>query len=243
MGEQHQQQLAELHEALTIAVTDIVRRWWTDNTARYPERMPLDSQEEELLQWIETQVESGNLADYSQCRGSWRPDFLVGSRDNAAIGQTEENFRITEINARFSFNGALLEAHGQQALDSMGMDKCGLKSATNAELRICDYCQMRMPKVGYKLCAIVKETSNETSADVSAIISTSTREVLQEVHQIGLELRQQEFRAIDPEILRQTSSTSWLRRGVLSTEQAKVLDRGIADTILPGSPEIRELLH
>lgn len=47
--EHHQRQLAELHEALVLAVTDIVERWWSDTKAQFPERMPLEPQEEELL--------------------------------------------------------------------------------------------------------------------------------------------------------------------------------------------------
>lgn len=47
---EHQQQLEELHGALTTAITDIVERWWTDDEARFPERMPLEKQEAELLQ-------------------------------------------------------------------------------------------------------------------------------------------------------------------------------------------------
>lgn len=50
VSNQHQEQLAELHEALRIAVTDIVQRWWTDREARFPERMPLENEEEDLLQ-------------------------------------------------------------------------------------------------------------------------------------------------------------------------------------------------
>lgn len=45
----HQKQMEELHEALTIAIIDIVQRWWTDDDARLPERMPLEAEEEELL--------------------------------------------------------------------------------------------------------------------------------------------------------------------------------------------------
>ena len=47
---EHQKQLEELHEALTTAITDIVERWWTDDEARFPARMPLEKQEVELLQ-------------------------------------------------------------------------------------------------------------------------------------------------------------------------------------------------
>ncbi|KAF5626176.1 multidrug transporter [Fusarium sp. NRRL 52700] len=110
VGRHHQQQMKDLHEALTAAITDVVQRWWSDGDARFPERMPLEAKEEELLQWIEGQVIIGNLPHFSQCRGSWRPDFLV--EDN---GEREENYCITEINARFCFNGFMHEAYGQAA--------------------------------------------------------------------------------------------------------------------------------
>lgn len=46
---QHEQQISDLHEALVLAIIDIVQRWWQDPIARFPERMPLDPKEEELL--------------------------------------------------------------------------------------------------------------------------------------------------------------------------------------------------
>lgn len=49
VSEHHQQQMQDLHKALTIAIIDIVTRWWSDDEARFPERMPLDAEEEELL--------------------------------------------------------------------------------------------------------------------------------------------------------------------------------------------------
>lgn len=45
----HQRILSELHDALSIALTDIVHRWWTDQSAEFPRRLPLDSREAELL--------------------------------------------------------------------------------------------------------------------------------------------------------------------------------------------------
>lgn len=83
--------------------------------------------------WLELQVSLGNLADYSQCQGSWRPDFMV---EQIEIGQGEdplENFRVTEINARFPFNGFMHEAYGQMALDSIDLEHCGLMSATDGQ--------------------------------------------------------------------------------------------------------------
>jgi hypothetical protein len=46
---EHQVHLAELHGALTTAITDIVDRWWTDEAACFPQRMPLEKKEEDLL--------------------------------------------------------------------------------------------------------------------------------------------------------------------------------------------------
>lgn len=72
------------------------------------------------------------LPDFAACRGSWRPDFLVNEVTNAD-GTTVENFVITEINARFSFNGFMHAAYGQLALDDMGLERHGLASATDAK--------------------------------------------------------------------------------------------------------------
>lgn len=45
----HQTQLAQLSDALVLAITDIVERWWSDPESRFPERMPLGEREEALL--------------------------------------------------------------------------------------------------------------------------------------------------------------------------------------------------
>ncbi|KAK8140713.1 hypothetical protein G3M48_002455, partial [Beauveria asiatica] len=46
---QHCDQLLQLHGALTAAINDIVPRWWRDAEARFPQRMPLAAEEEDLL--------------------------------------------------------------------------------------------------------------------------------------------------------------------------------------------------
>lgn len=38
-----------LHTLLCSAITNIVERWWTDEEARFPQRMPLESYEEDIL--------------------------------------------------------------------------------------------------------------------------------------------------------------------------------------------------
>lgn len=48
--EYHEKLLQNLHDALTSAITDIVQRWWIDSDAQFPQRMPLEKDEEALLQ-------------------------------------------------------------------------------------------------------------------------------------------------------------------------------------------------
>lgn len=54
--------------------------------------------------------------------------MVEDSEDGAIV----ENFRITEINARFSFNGFMHQAYGQQALDDVGVG-ANLANATDSE--------------------------------------------------------------------------------------------------------------
>jgi hypothetical protein len=63
-------------------------------------------------------------------QGSWRPDFLLESSDDP---EGIENYRICEINARFCMHGFLFTAFGQQALVNMGIEKYGLKGATDTQ--------------------------------------------------------------------------------------------------------------
>jgi hypothetical protein len=70
--------------------------------------------------------------------GSWRPDFLVENHQRTQNGAlVEENFVITEINARFAFNGFMHEAYGQQAtgevLQVAGAGYLNLVNATEPE--------------------------------------------------------------------------------------------------------------
>ncbi|KFG79746.1 hypothetical protein MANI_008773 [Metarhizium anisopliae] len=318
VNQRHQGHLERLHEALTSAITDIVQRWWSDTEANFPQRMPLAKDEEELLRWLDDQVSRGKAMPFSSCRGSWRPDFLIKDsppvfREAAANGEPGEGevFCITEINARFSFNGFMHEALGQEALDDMGLHQLGLASATNSAQLLDGLMQLFQPelplhllrgeelgmdihmfvnvmrrrrpgltmrpitpadlrlvpdpegKTGFKLCCVVGK------ADQSAASSTTEAgELVEEIHQLGLELHQRELAGLEPEMLRQISLRCFndmrtvllvhdkrmlgvvkqeldrlVSRGVLSPAQARVLDAGIADTMIPGSREMNELLR
>ncbi|PYI04462.1 Clavaminate synthase-like protein [Aspergillus sclerotiicarbonarius CBS 121057] len=307
---QHQKQLQQLHQALTAAIVDIVTRWWTDTDARFPERMPLRSEEEDLLKWVDLHrlPDSGS---YANCSGSWRPDFLV--ENSGPESDSIESFRITEINARFSFNGFMYVAYGQEALGNLhdglglvpatdpvkifgallglfqfdrplyllkgeepGMDihmfidfakrylKMTPRLITPAELRLLPDSQATG---GYKLCCLVADQGEASLGHSPFFITSGQGDKLEEIFQIGLELHQHELFALDPDVLRQISLRCFndmrtillvhdkrmlgivkqeiptlVARKVLRPEDCDVLERGIADTIIPGAPELDDLI-
>ncbi|KAM3073022.1 hypothetical protein ACMFMG_008740 [Clarireedia jacksonii] len=130
-----------------------------------------------------------------------------------------------------------------------------------AELRLLP----RADNNGYRLCCVVEQNGNFSHAP--SVWQTSQGELVEEIYQVGLELHQSELLALEPEMLRQISLRcfndfrsillthdkrmlgivkqelkSLVSRRVITRTQAKILDQGIADTILPGSKELRQLI-
>lgn len=123
-------------------------------------------------------------------------------------------------------------------------------------------------KSGYKLYAVVNEPERgNTTPNVSSFSFTSNGEQVEEIYQVGLELHQRELLAMSPEMLREISMRCFndMRTillvhdkrmlgiikqelakqaflGIITKRQALILDRSIADTYLPGSNELRQLL-
>ncbi|PON25375.1 hypothetical protein TGAM01_v205669 [Trichoderma gamsii] len=310
----HEVMLRELNTALTLSLTDIVNRWWSDKAAKFPQRMPLEPIEEGLLKHVGRQSAIGALPPYTERKGSWRPDFLVEDI-HCADGTIQENFRITEINARFSFNAYMHAVFGHTALEDTGMARYGLVPATTptkvidglfnlfrrdrplhllkgkepgvdfymfveavrrrtgSSPRVIAPSDLRLVvnekrKTGYMLCAISKAPAcHATSAAASPLFFTEDGEFVEEIFQVGLELHQHELVGLPLNMLQELCTVCFndlrtiflvhdkrmlgivkqelqdqVARGVLSQQQAVILDRGIADTYLPGSPEIQEIL-
>ncbi|KAM0670347.1 hypothetical protein ACQRIU_000742 [Beauveria bassiana] len=302
---QHCDQLLQLHGALTAAINDIVPRWWRDTEARFPQRMPLAAEEEDLLKWLDEQQDLGHVREYSTCQGSWRPDFLI-EEVRAADGTCAESFRVSEINARFCFNGFMHIAYGSAALADMGTERSGLVAATDGEQfldgllglfqhdkplhllkgeergmdiqmfvyavqqrlgtapRLITPADLRLAPDAHgrtTLCCLASPDAAGT------LLRSAAGEPVEEIHQVGLELRQHEFLQLDRDVWRHLSLRCFndmrtvllvhdkrmlgivlqeldnlVARGVLTPAQAAALDRGIAHTILPGSPELQTLI-
>ncbi|KAI0107994.1 hypothetical protein F4776DRAFT_417784 [Hypoxylon sp. NC0597] len=119
---------------------------------------------------------------------------------------------------------------------------------------------------GYRLCCLVE--ANRDASPAGPALTTSEGEVVEEIHQVGLELHQRELLALQPEMLRQISLRcfndmrtillvhdkrmlgivkeeipSLVARGVLTEAQGHALDEGIAGTILPNSQMLGLLIE
>ncbi|KAJ5608759.1 hypothetical protein N7528_009326 [Penicillium herquei] len=298
--ERHHEELSELHCALNLAIENIIERWWSDEKAQFPQRMPLEPGEEDLLRWIDSNPSL--FRPWNERQGSWRPDFLV-EFDEAGL----EAFRICEINARFCFNGFMHGGFGQTSLSEFDLESRGLVHCVDGEsiprglLNLFDnklplhlikgdehgidifmFIEFIKKRLGIKPRLITPETlriipdlssSSEFKlcclAQVGATdtMTTDTGEIVEEIHQVGLELHQREINALDPEIRRQISVRCFndmrtillahdkrmlgLVREELETlvyektitlEQAERLRRGITPTILPGSAGLDQFI-
>lgn len=121
---------------------------------------------------------------------------------------------------------------------------------------------------GYRLCCVVKDRPEDLATMDSPTFVTAKGEVVEEVHQVGLELHQREIAALNADILRHISLRCFndmrtvllvhdkrmlgvlkqeiprlLSRSVLTPAQASALEDGIVETILPGSQELNKLLR
>jgi hypothetical protein len=126
-----------------------------------------------------------------------------------------------------------------------------------------------------KMLRIIPDTSSNTGfklyclvqADSAGTITTESGEIVEEVHQIGLELHQREINALDPEMKRQIRIRCFndmrtillahdkrmlglireelkvlVSRNVVTSRQAERLRQGITHTILPGSKNLEEFI-
>lgn len=67
------------------------------------------------------------MREWSKCHGAWRPDFLI------ECDEGQEKFKITEINARFSFNGLMHLLYGQGVVNESIPKGSGLLGAVDVE--------------------------------------------------------------------------------------------------------------
>lgn len=128
----------EVHELLEKGLIDIVQRWFSDEKAAFPTRMPLEKHEEDVLRWIDGPA-SKFIARFGERYGMWRTDYLI-ERDQ----EGKEVPRICEINARIPFNGFFLVGVHEAATKEVGAGMKGFECANEFEVSL--------QKVGLERC-------------------------------------------------------------------------------------------
>lgn len=126
------EQLETLHLLLSRALVDVVERWFSDEDARLPQRMPLEPHEEKLLRWV---GDGGIVPPYVDHAGIWRSDVLFGrSRNNP---DDDEAPYICEINGRLPLNGVCRMGLLARGVRALGTGKGGVESLNSLEVRSC----------------------------------------------------------------------------------------------------------
>lgn len=120
----------DAHVLLDKALVDIVERWFTDEEASFPARMPLEKHEEELLRWIDSQSPA-LIPAFGKRYGMWRTDYLI-EKDRDGL----ESARICEINARIPFNGFWMSGLHEEATRAIGGGTKGFDYLNNFNVRL-----------------------------------------------------------------------------------------------------------
>ncbi|KAI4153697.1 MAG: hypothetical protein LQ340_002150 [Diploschistes diacapsis] len=105
--------IRETHAILNKVLVDLIGRWHSDVTMRFPERMPLEEHETRLLAWMD-----GNGKKYvgkygHRSIGIWRSDFVIAKQNNL------ERIKLIELNARIPFNGLHAVGLNEVAVQSL----------------------------------------------------------------------------------------------------------------------------
>ncbi|KAF4975789.1 hypothetical protein FZEAL_7470 [Fusarium zealandicum] len=119
--------LERLHLLLGRVLIDVVNRWFSDEDAGLPQRMPLDPAEEELLKWV---IGAEHMPDYTEHLGCWRSDILFG---RSSDGLDDQAPFLCEINGRLPLNGIMACGQHSKAITRLGANKDGLAPLVSFE--------------------------------------------------------------------------------------------------------------
>lgn len=127
LPKQFMERLENFHEALALALDNIIERWWNDTEADFPARMPLEPWAEALLQWINKGSNEGILRSYKDHQGNLRPDILIPETED----KDNLQFQVCEINGRFPISFLHYVASAYEALAGLQWPSSLLKPATD----------------------------------------------------------------------------------------------------------------
>ncbi|KAB8222569.1 hypothetical protein BDV33DRAFT_201271 [Aspergillus novoparasiticus] len=250
------------HEALAIALNNIVQRWFTDKDTAFQHAcdMPPMPHEEHLLQWLSDHCEAHPKHACEGRQGNWRPDLLIPAKfcESTSIADEEIKPGTVDVPANDHMTEAFFEMFNpdlpihlvQSPGFFAGQFKPGIMQAFLAWVEKRTGMRPRSSSIG----------------PASPFSSPKKEETLELIHQFGL--RMLDFSALSPKIVRHLalSGTNDARTRLLmhdkqilrilhqeldglvtkhrisAEEQANLLRCRIVPTIIPGSPEAKQLL-
>ncbi|RGP70044.1 aerobactin siderophore [Fusarium sporotrichioides] len=223
--------LETFHEALALALDNIIERWWEDKEANFPNRMPFEPHVESLLRWVAQGSEKGHIKPYKGNQGNLRPDILVPDTK----GYQRPQFKVCEINGRFPISFLHYAAIAYQAMSDATWNDPSIKPATDYNYLFDSLFQLFDPKtpihfVGESsdfpadspLFGLVEQRTGIRPRSVrpsslrvvpcmspNSLDLTSINGLLMEkVHQVGLQLYDFELFALDPDMVREIAKRS-----------------------------------
>ncbi|OIW24938.1 hypothetical protein CONLIGDRAFT_684835 [Coniochaeta ligniaria NRRL 30616] len=227
-SQEHYNRVEELHAALDKATSDIVDRWYSDEKAAFPARMPLRANEDNILRWI-SGAGRAVVPPFKVRQGNWRPDYLL-EKVVLPDGTVTENLKLCEINARFPWNAFIVVPHTARVMDQLGIAKAGMKPGmpssaltnlfglfdnlkplhfVNEKFKMRDplwLAELFRAKTGQKV-RFIKPSDLKWLPDESCdggygvFCTTEDGSGVERVYQVDFELEQEEFADIDFDIL------------------------------------------
>ncbi|KAF4988259.1 hypothetical protein FGRMN_9883 [Fusarium graminum] len=253
--------LHQLHILLGRVFIDIVDRWFTDEKAHFPERMPLDPSEETLLN-------SDGLDDESPYVCEINGRFPL----NAVIGISLGDNGLRELGAseRGLKTANTVEEAYSRVISMFDSEKplfCIRDKWPGADSQVLSAIHAARGEQAIKTVRPLdlEARPDESSSTGFALWDRATNTHLE---QWFVEMWQEEYARLDETVIRQLALTplndprtvfivhdkrllgiipeelpEMISRGVLTPEEADVVASGIIQTINPGSGGIRDLLR
>ncbi|XEV01776.1 hypothetical protein FSHL1_007063 [Fusarium sambucinum] len=119
--------LVTFHEALALALDNIIERWWKDQDADFPNRMSFEPRVESLLRWVTQGSKEGHIKPYKGNQGNLRPDILIPDTG----GYQRPEFKVCEINGRFPISYLHYATIAYQALSDATWNDPSIEPATD----------------------------------------------------------------------------------------------------------------
>ncbi|KAJ5923337.1 hypothetical protein N7454_008582 [Penicillium verhagenii] len=206
-SENHINQIKDLQEALTAAIVSIVERWW-EPKATFPDWMPLEPYEEDLLR----SCERFRICEIN-ARFCWN-GFLhtaygqkafhdMGAGENGFQGAAHCEEILTEIFGLFDTSKTLHFLKGKEKGIDIGMLAWIVEQRTGISPRFIKPEDLRLVPsskgpFGQTLCCVIPD---DAKAPTTSSIFYSNGERLEEIQQVNIELHQSELRAMPTDIL------------------------------------------